>query len=160
MIYGLWEGVFLLIILTASFLGRWKGGLRTLTFFSGHLLPCVVALIFTPWLGALFIEKTGIGLGSLFPVFLLVYLFPMILLTQLLRVMYVKTKIANFAKKSFAWRLGGWFMGLVTGVYFCLFFTWLLLLQPWVGADVIFSLGGTLFSHSASLVQIFMRFYV
>ncbi|MDC7220095.1 MAG: hypothetical protein PQJ59_09155 [Spirochaetales bacterium] len=160
MIYGIWEGVFLFIILLSAFMGRWKGGLRTLTFFSGHLLPSVFSLVFTPTLATLFTAKTEIALPSLFPVFLLLYAVPMILFTQLLRVMYIKTKVYDLSKKSFKWRLGGWFMGMLTGVYFSFLLTWFLMLQPWISQDSVFSSGGTIFSHTAALLQYFMRFYV
>jgi hypothetical protein len=159
-IYGIWEGLFIVILLTSLILGILKGGFRTLTFFSAHLFPFVLALVFSPFLGELFITKSGIGLNSLFPIFLLVYFFPMLLLTQLVRVMYRKTNRDPKKKPSFLSCGSGFIMGILTGALFSFLFTWLILLQPWVHSEVIYGQGGTVFTHVAGLLQYFMRFYV
>ncbi len=159
MMYGIWEIAYLAICLLSLVLGWLRGGLRTFTFFSAHLFPCVLALVFSPWAGDLYVGKTSLPLGSYFFVFLLLYLIPMVLLTQLFRVLYGK-KPGGGRKISLPGRLGGFFAGLATGAFFSLLFTWILILQPWIGGDKIYALGGTLFTHAAAILQVFMRFYV
>jgi len=160
-IYGIWEAVFLGICLISLILGISRGGLRSLTFFSAHLFPCVLALVFSPWAGALFTAKTSLPLNSLFFVFLVFYLIPMILLTQLFRMLYFK-KIRGAApgKLKGGSRLAGIPAGLLAGAFFSLLLTWLLLLQPWIALEKIYALGGTVFTYAAEILQIFMRFYV
>ena len=160
MIFSVWEGFFLVIILAGAITGTAKGGLRTMSFFSAHLLPCVAALVFTPSLGGIIVKKAELSLSSWFPLFLAVYLLPMVLLTQLFRALYAKSRSASPVKPGFSFRAGGFFMGLLTGAFFCLLLTWLLLLQPWVSDELIYGWGGTVFTHASRLLQVFMRFYV
>ncbi len=160
MIFAPWEGLFLGVILISLILGTRKGGLRTMTFFAAHLFPFVFALVFTPSVGELIAEKAAISLSSWFPLFVPVYLLPMIILTQLFRVLYKKSLSGMGEKKGLVFRMGGFLMGLLTGVFFSLALTWLLLLQPWISRDLIYRWGGTVFNHAALLLQVFMRFYV
>ena len=160
MIIQIWEVCFILIILLFTILGTVKGFLRTLTLLSAHLFSCALSLVFSPALTELFNRYMNWDLTTHFPSFTLVYLFPMILLTQLFRVMYKRNIQKNGRQITFSGRMGGFVTGLILAAFFCLLFTWILLLQPLISVESIYSMGGVVFNQSAHLLQYFMRFYV
>lgn len=159
MIFRLWDFLFLAILFISTLVGIQKGFLRSLSFLSAHLFSAVLSLVFATAVGTWVTAKLNVTLGSHFPSFLILYLLPMIFLTQLFRAMYKRNTLGK-PQVSGIGHFGGFFIGLILGSFFSLLLSWILLLQPMVAVETIHSLGGTLFSRAAQLLQFFMRFYV
>jgi uncharacterized membrane protein required for colicin V production len=121
MIIQLWDILFLIILFFCLIMGIRKGFLRSLTLLSAHLFSCSLALVFSPTLTGLFNKYLEENLITHFPAFILIYLIPMILLTQLFRVMYKKNIQKNGKLISISGRWGGLVTGAASGGFLLLF---------------------------------------
>lgn len=157
MMIQLWEILFLLILVPCLILGALKGFLRMVTLLAAHLFSCTLALVFSPDVTRVVNDRMDWDLNTHLYSFLILYLVPMILVTQLFRVLYGKAEKGPLLPPG---RAGGVVAGTLLGIFFCLLLSWVMLIQPFVPLGVVFSLGGFLFSRTTRILQFFMGFYV